>query len=114
MSVAGPPLALSGNVDDISVVATPDGGDALVAAVSSFIGRWWTGSVVIAVRNPGGALEVAAEAKLRAGVAAVTWLPCEAGSTSTPPPPPHTYKLKYTYSHACTHTHAYTQQSSHS
>ncbi len=73
-------LALSGVVDDLSVAASADGPLLIAAAASSFIGRWWTGSVAVAARDPAsGDIRLLAESALRAGVAGVAWLPAPDG-----------------------------------
>ena len=79
MSGAGR-LALSGVVDDLSVAASAEGPLLIAAAASNFIGRWWTGSIAVAARDPAsGDIQLLAESALRAGVAGVAWLPAPDG-----------------------------------
>ena len=77
-------LTLAGVVDSLSVAAFDDGSTLIAAATSNFIGRWWTGSIAVAVRDPSsGHIQLAAESALRAGVAAVDWLPAPEGRAPT-------------------------------
>ena len=71
---------MAGVVDDLSVAASVEGPTLIAAATSNFIGRWWTGSIAVAVRDPStSCIQLAAESALRAGVAAVDWLPAPEG-----------------------------------
>ena len=73
-------LTLAGVVDSLSVAASADGSVLIAAATSNFIGRWWTGSIAVAAREPSSdCFQLAAESALRAGVAAVDWLPAPEG-----------------------------------
>ena len=65
----------------LAAVLGTDGDQLLAAGLTQFVGRYWTGEVVLLSAAAGStALVTLGKSSLRAGVAGLGWLPVQAGT----------------------------------
>ncbi len=77
------PMALNVGLPIGCLAATPgtDGDQLLAAGLTQFVGRYWTGEVVLLSAAVGStALVTLGKSSLRAGVAGLGWLPVQSGT----------------------------------
>jgi hypothetical protein len=81
--VTAVPVALNVGLPIGCLAAIPgtDGDQLLAAGLTQFVGRYWTGEVVLlSVAAGSTALVTLGKSSLRAGVAGLSWLPVQAGT----------------------------------
>lgn len=70
-----------------------DGDQLLAAGLSQFVGRYWTGEIVLLSVGAGStALVTLGKSSLRAGVAGLGWLPAQAGTGMSKQAVMYTYR----------------------